>query len=266
MSEPIIRLLSFAIIFLVVGLLEWKYPFRTLSLRKGFRWLNNFGILLVDSLALRVLLPVLAVGVAEHVYSNNGGLFGLLNLPLWIAGPIGFLLMDLAIYGQHWASHKIPLLWRLHRMHHTDLDFDISTALRFHPIEIIGSMLFKIALVWALGIHPVIVLIFEIVLNGTALFNHANFSVPCKIERVIRWFVVTPDMHRIHHSIRPKEKNSNYGFNFPWWDRLFGTYVASSLDPPRIMKIGIEVFHRESDSSLVKLLLQPFITPGQKQS
>lgn len=261
MSESVVRLLAFATIFLVVGFVEWKYPFRVHSCRKGFRWLNNFCILLVDSVALRLLLPILAVGVAEHVYAEQGGLFGVLNLPWWLAAPIGFLLLDLAIYIQHWASHKIPMLWRLHRMHHTDLDFDISTALRFHPIEIVASMIYKIALVWSLGIHPVVVLVFEIVLNGTALFNHANFSIPAKIERVIRWFLVTPDMHRIHHSIRPKETNSNYGFNFPWWDRLFGTYTAQPHDPPQTMPIGLDIFRQESDSALPKLIIQPFVTP-----
>ena len=179
-------------------------------------------------------------------------------MPLWLAAPLGFLLLDLAIYAQHWASHNVPLLWRLHRMHHADLDFDVSTALRFHPMEIVGSMVYKIALVWALGIHPVVVLVFEIVLNGTALFNHANFSIPAKLERVMRWFVVTPDMHWVHHSIRPEETNSHYGFNFPWWDRLFGTYVAQLKANPQSMPIGIELFRTESDSALHKLLIQPF--------
>ena len=260
MSEAVVRLLSFGAIFVVVGLLEWKYPFRTLSHRKGFRWLNNFGVLVVDSIAVRLLLPILAVGVAEHVYSQQSGLFGLLEFPLWLAAPLGFLLLDLAIYAQHWASHNLPLLWRLHRMHHADLDFDMSTALRFHPIEIVGSMIYKIAVVWALGIHPMVVLVFEVVLNGTALFNHANFSIPAKAERVLRWFVVTPDMHRVHHSIRPEETNSNYGFNFPWWDRLFGTYVAKPKDNAQTMPIGIELFRQEGDSSLPKMLIQPFVS------
>lgn len=258
MSEAAVRMLSFAVIFVVVGLLEWKYPFRTLSHRKGFRWLNNFGVLVVDSIAVRLLLPILAVGVARHVYSQQSGLFGLLELPLWFAAPLGFLLLDLAIYAQHWASHNVPLLWRLHRMHHADLDFDMSTGLRFHPIEIVGSMIYKIAVVWALGIHPMVVLVFEVVLNGTALFNHANFSLPARAERVLRWFVVTPDMHRVHHSIRPEETNSNYGFNFPWWDRLFGTYVAKPKKDARTMPIGIELFRQKGDSSLPKMLIQPF--------
>jgi sterol desaturase/sphingolipid hydroxylase (fatty acid hydroxylase superfamily) len=258
MSEFFVRLTSFAAIFALVGFLEWKYPFRQLACRKGFRWLNNMGLVVIDSLALRILLPVLAVGVAEHVYSQEGGLLGWLNMPLWLAAPLGFLLLDLAIYAQHWASHNVLLLWRLHRMHHADLDFDVSTALRFHPIEIVGSMVYKIALVWALGIHPAVVLVFEIVLNGTALFNHANFSIPAREEKVIRWFVVTPDMHRVHHSIRPEETNSNYGFNFPWWDRLFGTYVAQPKGNPQTMPIGIELFRTESDSALHRLLIQPF--------
>ena len=258
MSEFLARLVPFVCIFALVGFLEWKYPFRQLACRKGFRWFNNIGLVVVDSLALRIVLPVLAVSVAEHVYSQQGGLLGWLNMPLWLAAPLGFLLLDLAIYAQHWASHNVPLLWRLHRMHHADLDFDVSTALRFHPIEIVGSMVYKIALVWALGIHPAVVLVFEIVLNGTALFNHANFSIPARLERVMRWFVVTPDMHRVHHSIRPEETNSNYGFNFPWWDRLFGTYVAKPKTNPQTMPIGIELFRTESDSALHRLLIQPF--------
>lgn len=263
MTESMIRLSAFLVIFLVVGLIESRYPFRELSYRKGFRWLNNFGVMMIDSVALRVLLPILAVGVAEQVYANKGGLFGLIGLPIWLTAPLGFLILDLAIYIQHWASHNIPLLWRLHRMHHADLDFDMSTALRFHPIEIVGSMVYKIALVWAFGIHPMVVLVFEVVLNGTALFNHGNFSIPGKFERFMRWFVVTPDMHRVHHSIRPEETNSNYGFNFPWWDRFFGTYVEKSKEDSRTMPIGIEIFRQESDSFLPKLLIQPFVSSAK---
>lgn len=260
MSEAVIRALIFASVFSVMGLIEWRLSFRPLAVRKGFRWLNNLGVLVVDILAVRLLLPVLAVGVAADVYAQQGGLFGLLNMPLWLAASLGFLLLDLAIYAQHWASHRVPLLWRLHRMHHSDTDLDVSTALRFHPLEIAGSMLYKMALVWALGIHPGVVLVFEIVLNATAIFNHANISIPHRLERLLRGVVVTPDMHRVHHSIRPSETNANYGFNFPWWDRVFGTYVARPMDDPQSMPIGIEAFRAEADSALAKLLLQPFVS------
>lgn len=259
MSETLIRLISFGTIFLLIGFLEWKFPYRMLSCRKGFRWLNNLGVFVIDSITARLLLPILAVGMAEYVYAQQTGLFNLLNLPLWLVAPLGFLALDLAVYAQHWASHNVPWLWRLHRMHHADLDFDMSTAVRFHPIEIVGSMIYKIAVVWLLGIHPNVVLLFEVVLNGTALFNHGNFSIPTQLEKVLRWFVVTPDMHRIHHSIRPKESNSNYGFNFPWWDHLFGTYTARPRENPKSMQIGIELFRNENDSALPKLLVQPFV-------
>jgi len=182
------------------------------------RWPANLGIILIDSGVLRWLFPVLAVGMAELAESRNWGLFHGLNVPFWLAFVATLLLLDLTIYAQHVAFHKIPLLWRLHRMHHTDLDFDVTTALRFHPLEIALSMLLKLAVVVLLGAPPVAVMLFEVILNATALFNHGNVRLSRKLDRALRWVLVTPDMHRVHHSIHREETDSNFGFNLPCSD------------------------------------------------
>jgi sterol desaturase/sphingolipid hydroxylase (fatty acid hydroxylase superfamily) len=184
--------------------------------------------------------------------------FNVVPVPAWIAVGVSVILLDLAIYFQHVLFHAVPLLWRLHRMHHADLDIDVSTGLRFHPIEILLSMVIKLAVVIALGAPAVAVLIFEILLNATSMFNHSNVRMSEGFDRVLRWFVVTPDMHRVHHSVLARETNSNFGFNLPWWDRLFGTYRAQPAAGHEVMTIGIEQFRDPRELGLDRMLLQPF--------
>jgi sterol desaturase/sphingolipid hydroxylase (fatty acid hydroxylase superfamily) len=259
--ESAIRLGCFLGILLAMMGWEWRLPRRAPSLPRARRWPANLGIVAVDSAVLRLAFPVLAVGAAQLAETRGWGLFHWLNAPFWPAFVASMLLLDLTIYAQHVAFHKIPLLWRLHRMHHTDLDFDVTTALRFHPLEIVLSMLIKWAVVVLLGAPPVAVLVFEVVLNATAMFNHGNVRLPPRLDRALRWLVVTPDMHRVHHSIRREETDSNFGFNLPWWDRLFGTYRDQPRDGHSGMTIGLEYFRDWRATRLEGLLLQPFLVP-----
>ena len=196
----------------------------------------------VDTLLVRILFPTTAVGLALLAEARGFGLFNVVALPAWVAVVASVVILDLAIYLQHVLFHAVPALWRLHRMHHADLEFDVTTGLRFHPIEILLSMLIKFAVVAALGAPALAVLIFEVLLNATSMFNHGNVRIPAGLDRVLRWLVVTPDMHRVHHSILSRETNSNFGFNLPWWDRLFGTYRAQPAAGHEAMTIGIEQF------------------------
>lgn len=257
--EPIIRLGCFLVVLLVMMAWEWRQPRRSLSLPRPRRWPANLGIVVVDSVVVRLVFPVLAVGVAGLARARGWGLSHWLNAPPWLAFVASLLLLDLVIYAQHVAFHKVPLLWRLHRMHHTDLDFDVTTALRFHPLEIVLSMLIKLTAVVLLGTPPVAVLLFEVILNATAMFNHGNVWLPLKLDRVLRWILVTPDMHRVHHSIHREETDSNFGFNLPWWDRLFGTYRDQPRDGHTGMAIGLEHFRDWRATRLDGLLLQPFL-------
>ena len=204
------------------------------------------------------LIPLLAVGVAGLAEARGWGLFNNLGLPAVLAVVASVILLDLAIYLQHVMFHAVPALWRLHRMHHADLDFDVTTGARFHPIEILLSMGLKMAVVAALGVPVLAVLIFEVLLNATSMFNHANVRIPPALDRLLRWFVVTPDMHRVHHSIRREETNSNFGFNLPWWDRLLGTYRAQPAAGHTDMTIGIEAFREAREQWLDRMLAQPF--------
>ena len=257
--ETILRLGCFFTVLLAMMFWEWRAPRRTLTLARIRRWPANLGIIVVDSVVLRLVFPMLAVGAAGLAEANGWGLFRWLHVPLWLALIASLLLLDLAIYTQHVVFHKIPALWRLHRMHHTDLDFDVTTALRFHPLEIVLSMLIKLALVVLLGAPPVAVMLFEIILNATAMFNHGNVGLPDGLDRRLRWVLVTPDMHRVHHSIRVEETDSNFGFNLPWWDRLFGTYREQPQDGHSGMTIGLEYFRDWRATRLYGLLLQPFL-------
>ena len=261
-NEPIIRLACFFAVLLAMMLWEWRKPRRALSLPRARRWPANLGIIVVDSIVLRLVFPVLAVGAAELAAARGWGLFHGLNAPFWLALPASLLILDLAIYTQHVAFHKVAVLWRLHRMHHTDLDFDVTTALRFHPLEIVLSMLIKLVLVTLLGVPAVAVMLFEVILNATAMFNHGNVGLPRRLDRALRWILVTPDMHRVHHSIRPEETDSNFGFNLPWWDRLFGTYRDQPRDGHAGMTIGLEYFRDRRATRLYGLLLQPFLNPA----
>ena len=241
LSEPIIRLLAFATIFLALALVELIAPRLERDEMRGAlktrRWVTNLAMVVLSSVALRVVFPLAAVGTAIWAQSAGIGLFPLIGLPLWLTGISVFILLDFAVWLEHVVSHKWPLLWRIHRMHHADTGFDLTTALRFHPLEIVLSMVWKAAVIIALGAPPVAVLVFEIVLNGAAMFNHANIKLPKAVDSVLRLLIVTPDMHRIHHSTDERETDSNYGFNLAIWDRLFATYTQT----PRRGDTGIEI-------------------------
>lgn len=239
-DEATIRLVVFLGLFATLAVTEYLRPRRKLSAPKGKRWTTNWGIVLLDSLVVRLLFPAAAVGAALWAEQAGFGLFHWLDAPAWIAGLVSFAVLDFAVWASHVASHKVPILWRIHRMHHSDRDFDVTTAIRFHPIEIVGSMLWKIAVVVLLGAPALAVLVFEIVLNGGAMFNHSNWKLPLGLDRWLRMVIVTPDMHRVHHSSWHRETDSNYGFNFPWWDRLFGTYVDQPRGGHEGMEIGLE--------------------------
>ncbi len=260
--EPTLRLAAFLGMLGLMALWELAAPCRRNDLPRLLRWSNNLALVVIDSLVLRIGFPVLATGLAVLAADQGWGLFNWLALPGWLGFMLGFLLLDLAIYAQHATFHAVPWLWRLHRMHHADQDFDLTTGLRFHPGEIVVSMAVKLALVLLLGVPAVVVLLFEVMLNATAIFNHANVRLPGAVDRVLRLIVVTPDMHRIHHSVNPMETHSNFGFNLPWWDWLFHTYRAQPLLGHRNMTIGLPIFRTRRDQWLDRMLLQPFISPA----
>ncbi len=238
-QEPLIRAVFFFGILGIMSLWEKLSPSRPLSLSKPWRWGSNLGLVALNTVLLRAIFPLAAVGFAVIATKQGWGFFNLLTLPHWLVILLSVTVLDLVIYWQHVLFHALPPLWRLHKVHHADRDFDVTTGLRFHPIEILLSMGIKIVAIALLGAPPVAVLIFEILLNATAMFNHGNVSLPPSIDRRLRWFFVTPDMHRIHHSVIPQETNSNYGFNLPWWDYLFGTYRALPAQGYQGMTIGL---------------------------
>lgn len=256
--EPIIRLSAFAGIFALMALWEAMAPLRQQSINRLKRWPSNLGIVALNTLLARVVFPTTAVGLAMLAEAKGWGLFHVFGVPSWAAIVLGVVLLDLAIYLQHVLVHAVPALWRLHRMHHADLEFDVTTGARFHPIEILLSMVLKMMVITALGAPAVAVLVFEVLLNATAMFNHSNVRIPHRLDRVLRLVVVTPDMHRIHHSVVPRETNSNFGFNLPWWDRLFGTYRAEPAAGQIGMTIGIEQFRDPAEQRLDRMLTQPF--------
>ena len=255
--EPTIRLITFLTV--LIGMMVWEVatPRRRQEIPKVLRWTNNLSLVVIDTAILRLAFPVLAVGLAGIAKTNGWGLFNMIDLPLWIAVIFAIMLLDLATYLQHIVFHAVPGLWRLHRMHHSDLEFDATTGLRFHPAEIVVSMTIKLALVLAIGAPAVAVLAFEVILNAASIFNHSNIALSPAMDRVIRLFLVTPDMHRVHHSIEPRETNANFGFSVPWWDRLFGTYLAQPAKGHLEMKIGIEQFRSRRELWLDRMLVQP---------
>ena len=258
-DDPLLRPLVFGVLLILFAVCEGLLPRRARALERAGRWIGNLGLLAIGSIVARVILPIAPVGIAVWAQHQHIGLLNIINLPLPIAGILAFLLLDLLIYAQHRLFHGIPVLWRLHRMHHTDMDLDVTSGLRFHPLELILSLILKIVAVAALGAPPVAVVIFEIVLNATSMFNHSNLALPVKMDAALRLVVVTPDMHRVHHSIRPLETNSNFGFNIPWWDRLFGTYISAPVDGQAAMTIGRPIFRDDRAVRLKHLLIQPFI-------
>jgi sterol desaturase/sphingolipid hydroxylase (fatty acid hydroxylase superfamily) len=261
--EPFLRLGSFLAVFAGLALWEWLAPRRDRAFPRRARWPSNAGLLLVDVMVLRVVAPGAAIAVALAGEAHGWGLVNAAGLPWWVAVPVAVALLDLAIYFQHVTFHAVPALWRLHRVHHSDLDVDATTGMRFHPIEILISTGIKCAAVAAIGAPAIAVLVFEVVLNATAMFNHANVRLPLALDRVLRWVVVTPDMHRVHHSVVYNESSSNFGFNLPWWDRLFGTYRAQPAAGHEHMTLGVDAFRTQADLRLDRLLAQPFRdTPG----
>jgi len=256
--EPAIRLAAFAGVLALMVLWELLAPRRPLTIGRWPRWPSNLGIAALDTVLVRVLFPTAAVGVASLGEVRGWGLLPGLGLSGWPAVAVAVVALDLAVYLQHVLFHAVPVLWRLHRMHHADLDFDVTTGSRFHPIEILVSMVWKLAIVVALGAPAAAVLVFEVLLNATAMFNHGNVRIREGADRWLRWLVVTPDMHRVHHSIVPAETNSNFGFNLPWWDRLLGTYRAAPAAGHERMTIGLEQFRDPGELRLDRMLLQPF--------
>jgi sterol desaturase/sphingolipid hydroxylase (fatty acid hydroxylase superfamily) len=257
-QEPFIRLACFAGVFAAMALWEIFAPRRPRAASRRLRWLGNLGVVALDSLLVRLVLPTAVVGVALKVEASGWGLLALVSWPQWVKIVIAVLALDLAIYFQHVLFHAVPALWRLHRMHHADLDFDVTTGVRFHPLEILISLAIKIAVVAAIGAPAVAVLIFEVLLNATSMFNHGNVAMPAAIDRVLRLILVTPDMHRVHHSIEPGETNTNFGFNFAVWDRLFGTYRPQPAAGHLGMTIGIDCFREPRELWLDRMLTQPF--------
>jgi len=257
-NEAEIRLSAFLGILIAVVAWEFAAPRRVRNFSRWVRWPSNLCIVALNTIVVRLLFPAAAVGVAWTASEKGWGLFQSFEVPTAVAIIVSVVLLDFFIYLQHVLFHAVPGLWRLHRMHHADLDFDVTTGARFHPIEIVLSMIIKMGAIAALGAPPVAVIIFEVLLNATAMFNHANAKLPLALDRVLRLFVVTPDMHRVHHSVIVGETNSNFGFNLPWWDRLFGTYRDQPAAGHDGMTIGIEVFREGGDLRLDKMLVQPF--------
>ncbi len=275
-SEPVLRLSAFAGVFVVMALLELAIPKRKLSAPKGRRWFTNLAIVGVDSLIVRgmalapqllgsVIVPLAAVATAIWAENRGIGLFNWLALPAWIEIVAAIVLFDFAIWMQHVASHKVSLFWRLHQVHHADIDIDLTTGIRFHPVEIALSMLYKMVWVVVLGPAPVAVVLFEVILNAGAMFSHANVALPGWLDRSLRTLVVTPDMHRIHHSIIRREHDSNYGFNLSIWDRAFGTYVDQPSLGHTGMTIGLSKYQTEEPSKLKWSLLLPFKNVSKRE-
>jgi sterol desaturase/sphingolipid hydroxylase (fatty acid hydroxylase superfamily) len=263
--EIAVRVGGSALVFATMALWEWLAPRRALTVGRRPRWPGNLGILAVDIVAVRLLVPTAAVGVALIAGSRGWGLFNLVGLPSWAAIVIGVIALDLVIYTQHVVFHHVPALWRLHRMHHADLDIDVTTGVRFHPLEILLSLAIKMAAVVALGVPAIAVLMFEVLLNATSMFNHSNVALPPRLEPIARWLVVTPQMHQVHHSIERSETDSNFGFNLPWWDRLFGTYRGKPAAGEQGIVIGLPIFRDVAESTIMRLLTQPFRNDGNRQ-
>jgi sterol desaturase/sphingolipid hydroxylase (fatty acid hydroxylase superfamily) len=260
--EIVSRLGIAVAVFALMAAWELLAPRRPLSAGRLARWPGNFGIVLVDALLVRLILPTAVVGASLYAAGHGFGLFHWLDMRLSVAAILGFLVLDLVIYAQHVVFHYVPWLWRLHRMHHADLDIDVSTGLRFHPFEILISLAIKLTTVIAFGIPPIAVIVFEVVLNATSLFNHSNVRMPAWLDRIARLLVVTPDMHRVHHSVERAEHNSNFGFNLPWWDRLFGTYRREPAAGHENMTIGLPMFRDRKELRFDRLLTQPFRDGG----
>ncbi len=260
-NEGLVRLSVFLGLFLLLATLETLLPRRQRAQSQAKRWFTNWGITVVDFVTLRLLaiiLPFLAVGAAQDATAQGWGLFNMLSWPSWLEIVLAILILDFIIWAQHLITHKVPILWRLHRVHHADVDMDVTTAIRFHPVEIALSMVLKMGAVYLLGPAVLAVVLFEIILNGTAMFNHSNLKLPLGFDRILRLIIVTPDMHRVHHSVDRDQHDSNYGFALSVWDRIFGTYIAQPREGHDAMQVGLE-WQDERPAQLGWSLKLPFI-------
>jgi sterol desaturase/sphingolipid hydroxylase (fatty acid hydroxylase superfamily) len=257
-TDMLIRLTAFLSVFSVMALWELLTPRRRLTTPKGRRWAANLTIVVLDAVIIRLLFAAGAVGAAIFAADRGWGLLNQLNWPGWVEIVLAVVGLDLVLYLQHVLFHAVPQFWRLHMVHHADLDCDVTTGLRFHPIEVALSMVIKLAAVTAIGPPPLAVVIFEVLLNATSMFNHSNIRMPPAVDRMLRWFIVTPDMHRIHHSMVTRETNTNFGFNLPWWDKLLGTYRTEPTAGQEGMTLGLEQY-RDPTRTLTRLLVLPFV-------
>lgn len=260
------RLISFFTIFTVMAIWELYRPARRLIIKRSIRWRSNLSLLALNTLLVRLTLPFSAVWLASFCAANNIGFLNKIDLPFSLELIVSVLLFDLAIYWQHVLFHATPFLWRFHKVHHADIDFDVTTGSRFHTVEIVLSMLYKLALILLIGPSALAVVTFEIILNGMAMFNHSNIEIPPTIDRYLRWFIVTPNMHRIHHSTEAKEHRSNFGFNISVWDKIFRTYLEKATRNISSMTIGLNEFNRPEDQRLRSMLIMPFSKGSSNQS
>ena len=258
-NEAVIRLGIFFGVFALMAAWEIAAPRRALAQSKAVRWYANLGIVALNTVIARIVFPLAPVAVAIVAAERGWGVFNIADVPPGLAIVASVVILDFAIYLQHVMVHAVPVLWRLHRMHHADLDFDVTTGARFHPVEILLSIAIKVVVIVLIGAPSPAVVVFEVLLNATAMFNHSNVALPLSLDRILRLFVVTPDMHRVHHSELPHETNSNFGFNLPWWDRLFGTYRDQPEKGHEGMTIGIDLFRGPGELHLHKMLTQPFV-------
>ncbi|MEO8999288.1 MAG: sterol desaturase family protein [Rhodanobacter sp.] len=257
MQAATVRLAIFLILLTLLGIAEWRWPRHLAPPDRRRRWLVNLGLGIVGALSVRLLLPWLAVDAALWARAHDFGLLHQGGIPVWSAAAIGFVALDLVIYAQHRLMHRVGWLWRLHRVHHTDLNLDVSSGVRFHPLEILFSMGVKITAVLLLGILPAVILAFELVLSSFSLLTHANLNLPVWLDRRLRWVFVTPDMHRIHHSVLRAEHDSNFSFHVSWWDRLFGSYCDQPGKPQPTLLLGLNEFRDAAAQRLSSLLIQP---------
>ncbi len=258
LSEGTIRLTVFASVFIVMVAAEAAFPRKKRTQARGRRWFTNLALVVLDTAALRIVFPILAIGMAAYANEQGWGLLAIINLPVWLEITIAILLLDFAIYGQHVASHKIPIFWRIHKVHHADRDIDVTTGARFHPIEIVLSMAYKLLCVVVIGPAATAVFMFEVILNASAMFNHSNVKLPLALDRWVRVIIVTPDMHRVHHSVIRHETDSNYGFFLSAWDRFFKTYTSQPERGHDEVTIGLSEHQTEQPSSLLWSLFLPF--------
>lgn len=260
-SEATLRFGFFIALFVVLAALEWRWPRNRNLPKRASRWPVNLGLAVLNTLVLRLLTPVLAFFVAVWAQQRGLGLFNMVSAPGWLAVAISLLALDMTIYWQHRLMHVVPVLWRLHRLHHTDLALDVTSGVRFHPLEIVFSLAVKVGAVVLLGAPPLAVLAFEVLLSSFSLFTHTNLALPLPLDRVLRWLVVTPDMHRIHHSVLRDEHDRNFGFNASWWDRLFGSYRDAPSQPQATLRLGLNDFREDGEQRFPALLTQPFRNP-----